>query len=334
MGYEMKKTILSIFLCFILFITLFQSDWVSSHINTDDISNEVNQKIEQYIEQNSTKKFDTFIEKTADKKNNSDLSIVSGECQIHFLNVGQADATLIICNDKAMLIDAGSNDQGTYVQNYLQKLNITDLEYVIGTHPDEDHYGGLDVIITKFNCKKVLLSPFYKDTATVRDVYSALKYKNIEPTEIIVGNTYSLGDASFEILGPAQEYDNANDSSICIKLSHGSNTFLFMGDATEVAEADILASGIDLHADVYKVSHHGSYTSSSEALLQAVKPTYAVISCGENNSYGHPHAGPLNRMRQMGIQLYRTDEQGTVIVTSDGNSLTWNCSPSDTWQAG
>ena len=157
---------------------------------------------------------------------------------------------------------------------------------------------------------------------------------HIEPTEIIVGNTYSLGDASFEILGPVQEYDNANDSSICIKLIHGSNTFLFMGDATEVAEADILASGIDLHADVYKVSHHGSYTSSSEALLQAVKPTYAVISCGENNSYGHPHAGPLNRMRQMGIQLYRTDEQGTVIVTSDGNSLTWNCSPSDTWQAG
>ena len=119
MGYEMKKTILSIFLCFILFITLFQSDWVSSHINTDEIANEVNEKIEQYIEQNSSERSDTFIEKTADKKNNSDLSIVAGECQIHFINVGQADATLIICNDKAMLIDAGSNDQGTYVQNYL-----------------------------------------------------------------------------------------------------------------------------------------------------------------------------------------------------------------------
>lgn len=259
---------------------------------------------------------------------------VTEEMTIHFIDVGQGDCTLIVCGEDAMLIDAGDNAQGTKIQNYLQKQNVETLKYVICTHPDSDHIGGMDVILYKFSCETVFMTEEEKDTETYREVADTLKEKNYKKTLPVVGETYLLGNAEFTILGPAQIAEESNNNSIAILLTHGENKFLFTGDAEEEEELAFLQSGIPIEADVYKAGHHGSRTSSCKEFLEAVSPHYAVISCGEGNSYGHPHAEPLNNFRAMGIQVFRTDEQGSIVVGSDGKELKWNCSPSESWQAG
>lgn len=254
--------------------------------------------------------------------------------EVHFIDVGQGDATLLICDGHAMLIDAGENDQGTAVQLYLQKRGVEKLDYVIGTHPDSDHIGGLDVIVTKFDCETIMMPAYEKNTSTYRDVISAAEYKSYKIVVPEVGNVYSLGGATFTIIAPNDTYSDSNNCSIGLLLTHGENTFLFTGDAEEKAEEDILENGMDIDADVLHVGHHGSRTASTENFVGAVSPEYAVISCGEGNSYGHPHAAPLNTLRACGAKLYRTDEQGSIVAESDGESLTWNCAPTDSWQVG
>lgn len=256
------------------------------------------------------------------------------DLEVHFIDVGQGDATLIKCGEQSLLIDAGDNSKGTAVQLYLQKQGIGKLDYVIGTHHDEDHIGGLDVIITKFDCDKVIMPDDYKDTDTYRDMIGAMKYKNYKNTVPDHGATYKLGDAEFSLLQHSEYGDHSNNSSVGIILTHGDKRFLFTGDAEEEAEADIINSGTYLSCDVYKVGHHGSHTSSSDDLLKTAKPSYAVISCGVGNSYGHPRAETLNKFRTSGIKVFRTDEQGTIVAKSNGKEITWNCSPSESWIAG
>ena len=158
---------------------------------------------------------------------------------------------------------------------------------------------------------------------------STLKEKSYAITYPSVGSTYPLGEATFTIIGPNKSYDDANNNSVAIMLQHGDNRFLFTGDCEEEAEYDMLDNGLRLAADVYQVGHHGSKSSSTSEFMNAVNPTYAVISCGENNKYGHPHAQTLNTLRSMGILVYRTDEQGSLIATSDGTTITWNAAPSE-----
>ena len=268
------------------------------------------------------------------KTENSKTENSETELNVHFLDVGQGDAVLISCDDAYMLIDAGDNDKGTLVQNYLNKQGVEHLDYIIGTHPDADHIGGMDVILYKFDCGTVMMPEVTNDTATYRDVIDTMKEKGYQNTAPVVGDSYSLGSAQFTILGPTDTYEDTNNNSIVLLLTHGDNKFLFVGDAEEKAEEDILAEGVSVKADVLKVGHHGSRTASSEAFLQAVEPTYAVISCGQDNSYGHPHAETLNTLRSMGVKVFRTDEQGTVTATSDGHEISWNCAPSTTWKAG
>ena len=259
----------------------------------------------------------------------------AGELEVHFLDVGQGDATLIACDGHYMLIDAGNNDKGTLVQSYLEQQGVETLDYVIGTHPDADHIGGLDVILYKFDCGTVILPEVENDTRTYEDVIRVLEEKDYPVTAPVVGDTYTLGGASFTIIAPNGDYgDDLNDWSVGILLQNGENRFLFTGDAGEQAEQDILANGIDISADVYKASHHGSDTASLEAFIQAVSPEYAVISVGEGNQYGHPHAEVLNRFREAGIEVFRTDEQGTIVAVSDGTDITWNTASSESWQAG
>ena len=259
---------------------------------------------------------------------------VSQERTVHFIDVGQGDCTLITCGDDAMLIDAGDNNQGTKIQNYLQHEGISQLKYVVCTHPDADHIGGMDVILYKFDCETIFMTDEEKDTATYRDVINTMENKRYKRTLPIVGDTYQLGDAQFTIIAPSQMVDDSNNNSIALMLTHGENTFLFTGDAEEDEESDIVKSGLLSGIDVYKAGHHGSRSSSSEELLDAVTPEYAVISCGEGNKYGHPHAQTLNNFRMMGIQTFRTDEQGTIVAVSNGEDITWNCSPSTSWIAG
>lgn len=254
--------------------------------------------------------------------------------EVHYMNVGQGDATLVTCGGHAMLIDAGDDTKGTAIQNYLQKQKIKSLDYLILTHPDADHIGGAPVIITKFNIDKVFVSDYEKDTKTYRKLIQALDDKRLKYMTPAVGSEYALGTATITILAPNDKYDNPNDASIACVIQNGNNRFLFTGDAGENAEKDMLDNGEKLTADVYKVGHHGSKYSSSKEFMKAVKPSYAVISCGEGNEYGHPHAEVLNKLRADGIEVFRTDESGTIVASSDGKKITFNVPASDTWKAG
>ena len=254
--------------------------------------------------------------------------------EVHYIDVGQDSATLLKSGSHAMLIDAGDSDQGTRIQLYLTKQGVENLDYLVLTHPDADHIGGAPVIITKFDIGQLFLSNYEKDNKTTQKVKDAMQYKGLTASDYQVGDTFALGNASFTILGPQKEYTDSNNASVALMVQNGNNRFLFTGDCEAEAEADMAASQADLHADVYLAGHHGSDTASSQVFMDAVSPAYAVISCGEGNSYGHPHAEVLNRFRSMGIQVFRTDEQGSVIAESDGSVVTWNCAPSETWQTG
>ena len=270
-------------------------------------------------------------------KDASDSEELDGTLEVHFIDVGQGDSVFITQGEHHMLIDAGENDCGTKVQSYLQANNVSTLDYVVGTHPDSDHIGGLDVIIYKFQCENILMPDFSKDTKTYEDVITTVNQKGYTIKNPVAGETFYLGDATVTVLAPqagADYGDDANNYSIALKVTYGETSFVFTGDCEEEAEEDMVASGMDLKADVMKAGHHGSNTSNTIEMLQAVAPKAVVISCGENNEYGHPRAEVLNNLRAMGIQVYRTDEQGTIVAVSDGKEITWNTSPSETWQAG
>lgn len=304
-------------------------------VDSDELQNTENEM--EYVpgDLKGSTEAQTEQSQTGTEENDTENGETAGNLEVHFIDVGQGDATLIKCDGHFMLIDAGNNDKGTLVQNYLQKQGVETLDYVIGTHPDADHIGGMDVVLYKFDCKTIIMPDVANNTRTYDDVVQTMKNKGYQTTYPVVGETYTIGGATFTIIAPNKEYGNdMNSWSVGVLLQNGNHRFLFTGDAEEGAEQDILQNGIDISADVYKVAHHGSNTATSQAFLDAVHPTYAVISAGEGNSYGHPHAEVLNRLRAAGVSVFRTDEQGTIVATSDGTTLTWNMSPSESWQAG
>ena len=257
-----------------------------------------------------------------------------GYFRVHFIDVGQGDSILIQAGEQAMLVDAGTNESGSVVTEYLRSLNITKLDYLIGTHPHEDHIGGLDDVIHSFDIGTVIMPDVSHTTQTYEDVLDALLEKNLTVTAPHPGDTYSIGDASFPVLSPsaeiaeqAAENDDLNNLSVGIRLVYGSNAFVLCGDAESDSEEAMVESGLDLKADVLKAGHHGSSTSTSDAFLAAVNPDYAVISCGKDNSYGHPHQETMDKLNAADISIFRTDEQGTVVAVSDGSSITWSSAP-------
>lgn len=247
------------------------------------------------------------------------------ETTVHFIDVGQGDSILIESAGHAMLVDAGENNQAEAVEAYLRRMNVKKLDYVIGTHPHSDHIGGLDVVIRDFEVEKVIMPPVEHTTKTFEDVLDAVADKGLKITKPVAGDTYELGAASFEIIAPNRgDYgDDLNNWSVGIRLTQGERSFVMAGDAEAGAEADICANGLELSADVLKLGHHGSSTSTSEEFLKAVNPSSAVISCGKDNDYGHPHRETMDLMEKYGITVYRTDQMGTVTVTTDGKKLTW-----------
>lgn len=260
----------------------------------------------------------------------------SDTLEVHYIDVGQGDSILIRQGDQSMLIDAGNNNKGTTVWSYLLHQNVDHLMYAIGTHPDADHIGGMDVVLYKIDCDTVMLPACASDTKTYEELIQTIGQRGQKVVTPKQGQVYTLGKASFQILTDTdKDYgDNTNDYSLAFRLTFGDTSFLFTGDAEKAAEQDMLASGLTVQSDVFKAAHHGADTANTEDFLTAVHPTYCVISCGEGNSYGHPRAGVLNQLRAMGVKVFRTDEQGTIVATSDGSTITWNASPSESWQAG
>lgn len=258
----------------------------------------------------------------------------TGTLEVHFIDVGQGDATLIKCNGHNLLIDAGNNNKGTTVQLYLNKQGVTSLDAVIWTHPNADHIGGADVITTKYDIGITYMPNISSDTKTYLELMDAIDYRNYKITNPSSGDSFDLGGATVTFLGPNMSYGDDNNNSLVVLISYGETKVLITGDAEYRAESDLVRKYSILTADIYKSGHHGSSTATSDTLLNRIKPKYAVISCGKDNAYGHPHKEVLDRLKANGIEVFRTDEQGSIVAISDGKNITWNTEPSISWKPG
>lgn len=242
---------------------------------------------------------------------------------IQFIDVGQADCALVQCDGHYMLIDGGNREDSNLIYSVLERNKISNLDIVVGTHAHEDHIGGLPGAF-QYASADLTLSPVTDyDSATFENFSKYAEEKGSGLVIPAVGDTYSLGSAQVVILG-VNSTDDTNDTSIVLKIQYGQTSFLFTGDAERTAEQVILDSGADLSATVLKVGHHGSDTSSCYQFLREVNAQYAVISCGVDNSYGHPHDEVLSRLRDADVQLFRTDLQGDIFCTSDGKSISFS----------
>lgn len=242
--------------------------------------------------------------------------------EVHFIDVGQADAALVMCDGKTMLIDGGNSEDSSLIYSYLNKRNISHLDYIVATHGHEDHVGGLAGAL---------------NYATVGTAYSPVTnydskafssfVKYLGETDITVpsaGNSFKLGSADVKILAPVKSYDDPNNTSIVLRIEYGDTSFLFTGDAERESEQDILDAGYNLKSTVLKVGHHGADTSTTYHFLREIMPEYAVISVGNSNSYGHPTEDTLSRLRDADVKVFRTDMQGTIICTSDGKTVSFS----------
>ena len=301
---------------------------VASDMAKQNDSTEENKPKETDIKSSENIDGTTGTENTGNTEATEPKVTVAGTLKVHYIDVGQADSILIQQNGQNMLIDAGNNPDGNLVVNYLKNQGVSKLDYVIGTHPHEDHIGGLDVVIKTFSVGQIYMPKATSTTATFKDVVSAISSKGLKIKTPTVGSTINLGDATATILAPnGSGYEDLNNESIVIKLKYGNNSFLFMGDAEDVSENQILAKQLDIKADVLKVGHHGSSSSTTSTFLNKVSPKYAVIMVGEGNTYGHPHKPTMDRLKGKGITVYRTDEAGTIVATSDGTKITFSAKP-------
>jgi len=249
---------------------------------------------------------------------------VEGNLAVHFLDVGQADSTILISEGEAMLIDAGNRDDDEFIMDYIDDLGINHFKYVVFTHPHEDHIGSGEDIVNNYSIDKIFMLDEYDD-GIEGYLRRTIERNGIDTESPFPGDKVTFGDCEITFVGPYYDYDNANDDSICLKVTHGSNSILFTGDAETDPEHDMVDSGIDLEATVLHAGHHGSSKSNTYYLLKKVNPEYAVISCGDGNSYGHPHRETVGRFNDVGAEMFRTDKQGTIIATCDGENITFNC---------
>lgn len=247
---------------------------------------------------------------------------------VSFIDVGQADSVLIRNGNYNMLIDAGNNEDGEKLVNYFKSLGIEEFTYVFATHPHEDHIGGMDDIINNFKIDNYYMSNKLSTTKTFMDVLDALDGRNLKYTVPNKGDTLKLGNANIKVIYPGDDKSNINDSSIVLKITYGKNSFLLTGDATSNVERKIYNE--DIKSDVLKVAHHGSSYSSTDVFLDRVKPYYAVISVGKNNIYNHPSNKTLEKLNKRNIKVYRTDLDGTIVFTSDGENLSVKALKTDT----
>lgn len=264
------------------------------------------------------------------------LPVCAGaELTAWFLDVGQGDCTVIVCDGEAMVIDGGPAGTSDKVYAFLrEKLGLTEIDYVIATHPHEDHIGGLTAVLNAVPVD-LMLSPVLSWSG--RRFERLMEYADLAGTPVSVpaeGDTLSLGGAVVTVLhcwpeaALAEEQnwgnvDPVNDLSIVVRIDYGETSLIVTGDAESASEYMMIDSGMDLRADVLRIAHHGSRYSTTKEFLSAVSPSFAVISCGKGNEYGHPHKRVLNLLKKRGVDLYRTDLQGMIRMDSDGKTVSF-----------
>lgn len=255
------------------------------------------------------------------------LNEESPDFAVHYIDVGQGDCSLVVCDGKTMLIDAGENGHEEDVINYLHSQSVEKLDYIIASHQHSDHIGGLAEVIEEFGADTLIMPRLTKAQTPTNSTYTAflkaIQNSDMKVLSSKVGDIYQLGSATFEIYGPVtDDVEDINSMSIIMKVTYGENTFMFTGDAEKDEELEVVDTGADLDCDVLKVAHHGSKTSSCKEFLAEVTPEICVIQVGENNDYGHPHEAPLKRIKSYTEEIYRNDICGDIVIYSDGRNLT------------
>lgn len=243
--------------------------------------------------------------------------------KVYFIDVGQADAALVVCDGKTLLIDGGNSADSNLMYAFLKNRNISHLDYVIATHAHEDHVGGLSGALNYASVGTVYSPVKSYSTQAFRNFVKAVQNQGKSITVPSVGHQFSLGNAICTVLAVNTTSDT-NNSSIVLRITYGSTSFLFTGDAEREVEQALLNRGAPLRSTVLKVGHHGSYSSTSYAFLREVAPQYAIISCGAGNSYGHPHDQVVSRLYDADVWLFRTDLQGDIVCTSNGSSVSFS----------
>lgn len=269
-----------------------------------------------------------------DKTSGQGVTVLTNSTlKVHYIDVGQADSILIQTpNGKNMLIDAGNNADGSAIVAYLKKLGVNRVDVLVATHPHEDHIGGMTTVVNSFSIGKIYMPKVTNTTKTYTDLIKAISSKGLKIDEAKAGVNIDIDQSLSKLIIVApnsKTYDNMNDYSAVIRLVYKSTSFLFAGDAAGVSEKEMVSNGISLSADVLKVGHHGSSTSTTSAFLKAVAPKYAVISVGKDNDYGHPNPATISRLDQAKVKIYRTDISGTIIASSNGSVITFDKSASN-----
>ena len=250
------------------------------------------------------------------------VDTVDAPLEVHFIDVGQALSVLVECDGQFMLYDGGNVDDGSLIVSYLQSQGVEQLEYVFCSHAHEDHVGGLAAALAYFPAYHVYSPVTDASTKCFQDFVKYTQQQGLQVEVPAVGTMWPLGGATVTMLGPVAQYSDTNDTSLVLRIDYGSTSFLLTGDMEKTAETDLVNSGANLRADVLQVGHHGSSTSPSYLFLNAVLPEMGIISCGVNNKYGHPHEETLSILRDAGVDVYRTDLQGTITIGSDGQNYT------------
>ena len=243
------------------------------------------------------------------------------EVSFHFIDVGQGDATLIVTDEVHILVDCGIYDYHDELAEYIKKYTDK-LDLFVFSHAHDDHMGGAAAIINSFEVSEVLMTEYDSDSAFYGRAIDAIEDREVKVTEAVAGNTYKVGDVNIDVLGPMKDYGDANNNSIIMRVEADGVSAMFSGDAEKTPEADVAEKyGSALKCDIMKAGHHGSSTSNTRKFIDLVDPEYAVVSCGKDNSYGHPHREIRAMYKEMGIKWYRTDESGTVVIEAIDGKL-------------
>ena len=253
-------------------------------------------------------------------------SVAEPGLTVHFLDVQHADSILLACGGEYALVDGGYPESGERIVSYMRQQGIKELDLLVGTHPHGDHIGGLPQVLNTFPTETVWTSQLPYTNDYVSNFTNAVTRNGADFVQPRPGESFRLGDATIDVIGPLNlRYEEANDLSLVLMVTYGDTRFLLTGDMEEVAERELVEAGVDLKADVLKVGHHGSSSSTSYRFLRAVAPTYAVISLAAANEYGHPHRDPMSRLMDADVTIYRTDKMYDVVAFSDGETISFTC---------